>query len=115
MESAPDFYFDSVQSDKNGPLVRGTRRPVGKRRQLCTAALWYGHGHGRGRSIVLAGELAEAGGNYAIAFELYESLMRDVVRKCQAIADGGTEWFVPRTRFRLWLSNQMQKILPFTP
>ena len=26
-----------------------------------------------------------------------------------------TEWFVPRTRFRLWLSNQMWRVLPYTP
>ncbi len=41
--------------------------------------------------------------------------MREFVQNCQGIADGGTEWFVPRTRLRLWLSNQMWKVLPYTP
>lgn len=50
-----------------------------------------------------------------MAFEKYETRMREFVRKCQGIADGGTDWFVPRTRFRLWLSAQMWKILPYTP
>jgi 2-polyprenyl-6-methoxyphenol hydroxylase-like FAD-dependent oxidoreductase len=54
-------------------------------------------------------------GDYALAFERYESLMRDFVKKCQRIADGGTDWFVPRTRFRHWFSNQMWKVLPYTP
>ena len=50
-----------------------------------------------------------------MAFERYETLMREFVEKCQGIADGGTDWFVPRTRFRLWLSTRMWKILPYTP
>jgi 2-polyprenyl-6-methoxyphenol hydroxylase-like FAD-dependent oxidoreductase len=66
-------------------------------------------------AYVLAGELAEAGGNYRKAFDNYEKRMREFVQKCQGIADGGTDWFVPRTRFRCWLSNQMWKILPYTP
>ena len=49
-------------------------------------------------------------GDYAVAFANYENRMRDFVKKCQGIADGGTDWFVPRTRLRLWLSNQMWKI-----
>jgi 2-polyprenyl-6-methoxyphenol hydroxylase-like FAD-dependent oxidoreductase len=66
-------------------------------------------------AYVLAGELAEAGGDYAAAFAGYERLMREFVGRCQGIADGGTDWFVPRTRFRLWLSTQMWKVLPYTP
>lgn len=66
-------------------------------------------------AYILAGELAEADGDYQVAYEKYEARMRDFVKKCQGIADGGGNWFVPRTPFRLWLSNQMWKILPFTP
>ena len=66
-------------------------------------------------AYVLAGELAEAGGDYGAAFASYERLMREFVQKCQGLADGGTDWFIPRTPFRLWLSNQMWKILPYTP
>jgi 2-polyprenyl-6-methoxyphenol hydroxylase-like FAD-dependent oxidoreductase len=74
---------------------------------------------GTGMAVVgayaLAGELAEAGGDYVSAFNRYERLMRDFVKRCQGIADGGTQWFVPRTHLRLWLSNQIWKILPYTP
>jgi hypothetical protein len=41
--------------------------------------------------------------------------MREFVGRCQGIADGGTDWFVSRTRLRLWLSTQMWKVLPYTP
>ena len=33
----------------------------------------------------------------------------------RGLADGGADWFVPRTRFRLWMSQQMWKILSYTP
>lgn len=37
------------------------------------------------------------------------------MKKCQGLADGGVDWFVPRTRFRQWLSTRMWKVLPHTP
>ncbi len=66
-------------------------------------------------AYVLAGELAEADGDHALAFTRYESLMREFVNKCQGLADGGADWFIPQTRFRLWLNNQIWKVLPYTP
>jgi 2-polyprenyl-6-methoxyphenol hydroxylase-like FAD-dependent oxidoreductase len=115
METAPDFYFDSVSQ------VKMDRWSAGRIALLGDAAYCASPLSGMGTSMaivgayVLAGELAAAGGDYAVAFRRYEASMRDFVSKCQSIADGGTEWFVPRTRFRLWLSNQMWKVLPYTP
>jgi hypothetical protein len=40
--------------------------------------------------------------------------MRDFVTQCQKLAEGA-DWFVPRTRFKLWFSQQMWKVLPYTP
>jgi 2-polyprenyl-6-methoxyphenol hydroxylase-like FAD-dependent oxidoreductase len=115
MEAAPDFYFDSVSQVKMDRW--STARTV-----LLGDAAWCASplsGMGTGMAVVgayaLAGELAEADGDYVSAFDRYERLMRDYVKQCQGIADGGTDWFVPRTHFRLWLSNQMWKILPYTP
>ncbi|HVT98546.1 MAG TPA: FAD-dependent monooxygenase [Acidobacteriaceae bacterium] len=115
METAPDFYFDSVSQVR---MDRWSKRRI----VLLGDASWCASplsGMGTGMAVVgayvLAGELAEAEGDYRIAFQQYESRMREFVRKCQGIAEGGTDWFVPRTRFRLWLSNQMWKILPYTP
>jgi 2-polyprenyl-6-methoxyphenol hydroxylase-like FAD-dependent oxidoreductase len=115
METAPDFYFDSVSQIKMDRWSQG-------RTALLGDAAWCGSplsGMGTGMAIVgayvLAGELAQAAGDHRVAFERYENLMREFVKKCQGIADGGTEWFVPRTRFRQWLSTQMWKVLPYTP
>jgi 2-polyprenyl-6-methoxyphenol hydroxylase-like FAD-dependent oxidoreductase len=115
METAPDFYFDSVSQVKMKRWSSGRSILLGDAAYCASPLSGMGTGMAVVGAYVLAGELAEAGGDYALAFERYEGLMRDFVQKCQGIADGGTDWFVPRTRFRLWLSNQMWKILPYTP
>jgi 2-polyprenyl-6-methoxyphenol hydroxylase-like FAD-dependent oxidoreductase len=115
MEAAPDFYFDSVSQVKMDRWFTGRTVLLGDA-AWCASPL---SGMGTGMAVVgayaLAGELAEAGGDYVSAFNRYERLMRDFVKRCQGIADGGTQWFVPRTHLRLWLSNQIWKILPYTP
>lgn len=115
MESAPDFYFDSISQVKMDRWSTGRSVLLGDAAHCASPLSGMGTGMAVLGAYILAGELAEADGDYAIAFARYESLMRDFVKKCQELADGGTDWFVPRTRFRLWLSNQMWKVLPYTP
>jgi 2-polyprenyl-6-methoxyphenol hydroxylase-like FAD-dependent oxidoreductase len=115
MNTAPDFYFDSVSHVKMKQWSAGRCVLLGDAAYCASPLSGMGTGMAVVGAYILAGELAEADGNYEIAFERYESLMREFVTKCQGIADGGTDWFVPRTHFRLWLSNQMWKILPYTP
>ncbi len=115
MESAPDFYFDSVCQVKMDRWSDGRSVLVGDAAYCASPLSGMGTGMAVVGAYVLAGELAEAEGDYRVAFARYESRMREFVRKCQGIADGGTDWFVPRTRFRLWLSTQMWKVLPYTP
>jgi 2-polyprenyl-6-methoxyphenol hydroxylase-like FAD-dependent oxidoreductase len=115
MESAPDFYFDSVSQVKMDRWSAGRSVLLGDAAWCASPLSGMGTGMALVGAYVLAGELAEANGDYQVAFANYETLMREFVAKCQGIADGGTDWFVPRTRFRLWLSTQMWKILPYTP
>ena len=115
MESAPDFYFDSVSQIKMDRWSAGRSVLLGDAAWCASPLSGMGTGMAVVGAYVLAGELAEADGNHELAFEKYESAMRGFVEKCQGIADGGTDWFVPRTHFRLWLSTQMWKILPYTP
>jgi 2-polyprenyl-6-methoxyphenol hydroxylase-like FAD-dependent oxidoreductase len=115
MESAPDFYFDSVGQVKMDKWSKGRSVLLGDAAWCPSPLSGMGTGMAVVGAYVLAGELAAADGDYRAAFQKYETLMRVFVEKCQGIADGGTDWFVPRTRFRLWLSTQMWKILPYTP
>ena len=115
MEFAPDFYFDSISQVKMERWSTGRCVLLGDAAHCASPLSGMGTGMAVLGAYILAGELAEAGGDYTIAFARCESLMRDFVKKCQELADGGTDWFVPRTRFRFWLSTQMWKILPYTP
>jgi len=115
MESAPDFYLDSVSQIKMDRWTQGRVALVGDAAWCASPLSGMGTGMAVVGAYVLAGELAQAHGDHRVAFEKYESQMRAFVNKCQGIADGGANWFVPRTPFRLWLSTQMWKILPYTP
>jgi 2-polyprenyl-6-methoxyphenol hydroxylase-like FAD-dependent oxidoreductase len=115
LEDAQDFYFDSVSQVKMNRWSAGRTILLGDAAWCPSPLSGMGTGMAVVGAYVLAGEMAEGSGDYHIAFENYETLMREFVEKCQGIADGGTDWFVPKTRFRLWLSNQMWKILPYTP
>jgi len=114
MDNAPDFYFDSISQ------IRMERWSAGRSVLLGDAGYCASPLSGMGTSMavvgayILAGELKAANGNYTIAFARYENLMRDFVTQCQKLAEGA-DWFVPRTRFRLWFSQQMWKVLPYTP
>lgn len=76
-------------------------------------------GMGTGMAVVgayvLAGELAEADGDYRVALSNMKSGCEILCGSAQGIEEGSTDWFVPRTRFRLWLSTQMWKVLPYAP
>jgi 2-polyprenyl-6-methoxyphenol hydroxylase-like FAD-dependent oxidoreductase len=114
MDDAPDFYFDSISQ------VRMDRWSAGRAALLGDAAYCSSplSGMGTGMAVVgayiLAGELKEADGDHVAALARYETLMRDYVVRCQKIVDG-SDWFVPRTRWKQWLSTQMWRMLPYTP
>lgn len=115
MNDAPDFYLDSVSQVKMDRWSAGRTVLLGDAAWCASPLSGMGTGMAVVGAYVLAGELAAAEGDYQVAFRNYEDRMREFVAKCQGIADGATDWYVPQTRFRLWLSNQMWKILPYTP
>jgi 2-polyprenyl-6-methoxyphenol hydroxylase-like FAD-dependent oxidoreductase len=114
MESAPDLYFDSVSQ------VKMERWSKGRVALLGDAAFCASPASGMGTSLavigayVLAGELRKADGDPARAFERYEAAMRGIVGKAQKMANG-VSWFVPNSKFKLWMSTQVWKLLPYTP
>jgi len=114
MKDAPDFYFDSISQ------IKMERWSSGRSVLLGDAAFCASPVSGMGTSMavvgayILAGELKEANGDYTLAFARYETHMRDFVTQCQKLAEGA-DWFVPRTPFKLWFSQQMWKVLPYTP
>lgn len=112
--SAPDFYFDAACQ------IRIPRWSNGRITLLGDAAGCPSPLSGMGTSLavvgayILAGELKEANGDYTVAFDRYEEKMRGFTEACQKLAEGAA-WFVPATRFKLWMSQKIWKILPYTP
>jgi 2-polyprenyl-6-methoxyphenol hydroxylase-like FAD-dependent oxidoreductase len=115
LDTAPDFYFDSVSQIKMDHWSAGRTALLGDAAWCPSPFSGMGTGMAVVGAYVLAGELAQANGNHTRSFEQYETLMLEFVAKCQGMADGGADWFVPRTRTRLWLATQMWKILAYTP
>lgn len=114
MDEAPDFYFDSVSQIKMERWSAGRSVLLGDAGYCGSPLSGMGTSMAMVGAYVLAGELKEADGDYRIAFARYEALMRDFARQCQKLAEGA-DWFVPRTRWKLWLSTQMWRMLPYTP
>jgi 2-polyprenyl-6-methoxyphenol hydroxylase-like FAD-dependent oxidoreductase len=114
MDVAPDFYFDSISQIKMDSWYKGRVALLGDAAHCPSPMAGMGTSMAIIGACILAGELKDWGDDYAAAFASYESQMREFATKCQGMADG-VDWFVPRTRFKQWLSLQVMKILPHTP
>ncbi len=114
MDNASDFYFDSVGQIRLDRCSNGRVTLLGDAAGCPSPMSGMGTSHAVVGAYILAGELKDAEGDYAIAFARYEEQMRDFTTACQKLAEG-IDWFVPATRFKLWLSTQIWKILPYTP
>lgn len=115
MEQSRDFYFDSISQIKMDRWSTGRIALLGDAAHCASPLSGMGTSMAVIGAYILAGELKKADGDYTTAFQCYESTMRDFVTRGQKLADGGVEWFVPATRFKHWLSQQMWKMLPYSP
>ncbi len=111
-DDAPYLYFDSLSQ------VRMSRWSNGRVAFLGDAAACASLLAGMGTSIAiigaytLAGELHRAAGDHGVAFDRYETAMRPFVAEAQKMATDSVQWFVPKTRLRLWLSGKLWSWMP---
>jgi 2-polyprenyl-6-methoxyphenol hydroxylase-like FAD-dependent oxidoreductase len=115
LPSAHDFYFDSVAQIRLDAWSNGRVALLGDAGYCASPLSGQGTGMAVVGAYVLAGELAEAGGDHRAAFARYEARMRPYVAECQKLAIGAGRGFVPATRFQIWLRNQGLRMLPHTP
>jgi 2-polyprenyl-6-methoxyphenol hydroxylase-like FAD-dependent oxidoreductase len=112
MRSADDFYFDTVSQ------IRMPQWSTGRVALVGDAAYAPAFLSGQGTSLaligayVLAGELAAADGDPAVAFPAYERTLRPTVESNQRLATSGGAALIPRTRAGLWLRNRVFAALP---
>ncbi|GHO45970.1 FAD-dependent monooxygenase [Ktedonospora formicarum] len=112
---ANDFYFDAIS------LIQMDRWSTGRIALLGDAAYCASPASGQGTSLalvgayVLAGELAEASGDYQEAFARYENEMRAYVEANQKFAINSIKNMIPRSRTQIWFQTQMMRLLPHLP
>lgn len=111
VDSATDFYFDSISQIKMEKWSKGRISLVGDA-CYCPSLL-----SGKGSTLamvgayVLAGELKEANGNYEAAFEQYQILFKPFMDKKQQAARFFAKSFIPKSNFGIWLRNTVFKLM----
>jgi 2-polyprenyl-6-methoxyphenol hydroxylase-like FAD-dependent oxidoreductase len=115
MESAPDFYFDSISLIQLERWSRGRIALLGDA-GYCPSPL---SGQGTNLALVgaytLAGERAATSGDHQIAFARYQEELQDYVRRQQKAASGGGKWFIPPNQAMIQLRNLNMRLLPYLP
>jgi 2-polyprenyl-6-methoxyphenol hydroxylase-like FAD-dependent oxidoreductase len=115
VECTQAFYFDSITQLQLDTWSRGRVTLVGD------AGYCPGPAVGGSTSIavlgayVLAGELAQADGDYARAFAQYERHMGEPVRRSRAFARAAAKTIVPGSRAGVWAlacAGQLISVLP---
>ncbi|WP_158881729.1 FAD-dependent monooxygenase [Amycolatopsis anabasis] len=115
LREAPDFYFDSVSQIHLDHYSTGRVALVGDAGYCASPLSGMGTSLALVGAYVLAGELAAAAGDHAVAFPRYEEQMRPYVAACQQQAIDGRKWFVPGSRAWLAIRNLNYRLMNLLP
>jgi 2-polyprenyl-6-methoxyphenol hydroxylase-like FAD-dependent oxidoreductase len=107
LDRAGDLYFDQVAQIKMPSWSRGRVALVGDAAFCLSLMAGQGSALAMIAAYVLAGELAKAGGRHDEAFGRYETLLRAFIDSKQKGAERFSSAFAPRTRFGLFVRNQV--------
>ncbi|SHF88891.1 FAD-dependent monooxygenase [Streptoalloteichus hindustanus] len=114
--TAPDFYFDSVSQVHVDTWSRRRAVLLGDAGYCASPMSGIGTSLALVGAYVLAGELAEAGGDHRLAYPRYEHQMREFVTRAQKFArSAGGGGLMPASRAQLWIRNQSIRLLPYLP
>src|SRR5574340_139867 len=115
LDRTPAFYFDSITQLQLDTWSCGRVTLVGD------AGYCPGPAVGGGTSLavlgayVLAGELAQAGGDHGRAFAAYEREMAEPVRRSRAFARGVVRSIVPGSRAGVWALTRGAQLISALP
>ena len=109
LDRTEDLYFDRVSQIKMETWSRGRVALVGDAAFCVSLMAGQGSALAMTAAYVLAGELAKAGGRHEEAFGNYEMLLRAYIRSKQKGAERFSTAFAPKTRWGLFLRNQVIK------
>lgn len=115
LDRTPAFYFDSITQLQLDTWSRGRVTLVGD------AGYCPGPAVGGSTSLsvlgayILAGELAQAGGDYARAFAAYEREMADPVSRSRTFASGVAVSLIPRSKAGVWALTHGAQLVSMLP
>jgi len=113
LEGARELYFDRVSQIKMENWSRGRVALVGDAAFCVSLMAGQGSALAMTSAYVLAGELKKASGRHDMAFAAYEALLRNYIASKQAGAERFSAAFAPKTRWGLFLRNQVIKACAF--
>jgi 2-polyprenyl-6-methoxyphenol hydroxylase-like FAD-dependent oxidoreductase len=111
LDRASELYFDRVSQIKMERWSRGRVALTGDAAFCISLTAGQGAALAMTAPYVLAGELARAGGRHEEAFARYEALLRPFIGLKQQGAARFAAAFAPRSRWGLFLRNQVMKTL----
>jgi 2-polyprenyl-6-methoxyphenol hydroxylase-like FAD-dependent oxidoreductase len=115
LDSCEDFYFDRVSQiqmdSQTGLWTRGRATLVGDAAFCVSLLAGQGSALAMVAAYILAGELHRANGDYVPAFSRYQDLVGPFVLKKQKAALRFAGTFAPRSRFALFLRNQIFNLM----
>jgi 2-polyprenyl-6-methoxyphenol hydroxylase-like FAD-dependent oxidoreductase len=109
LERTKDLYFDRVSQIKMPTWSQGRIALIGDAAFCVSLMAGQGAALAMTAAYVLAGELSKAGQRHEKAFYNYERILRSFIESKQKSAARFATAFAPRTRWGLFLRNQIIK------
>lgn len=115
LERTPAFYFDAITQLRMDSWSRGRVSLVGDAGYSPGPAVGGSTSLAVVGAYVLAGALAESGGDHVRAFAAYERALTDYVRRSRAFALGACRTLIPDSKFALWAQAAAMSLLSHMP
>jgi 2-polyprenyl-6-methoxyphenol hydroxylase-like FAD-dependent oxidoreductase len=115
VDRAPAFYFDAITQLAMDHWTRGRVALVGDAGYCPGPAVGGSTSLAVVGAYTLAGELAAAGGDPAVAYPAYEAAMRDYVHRSREFATTMARRLVPGTRAGAWMLTAGTSLLTHLP
>ncbi|WP_454560852.1 FAD-dependent monooxygenase [Mycobacterium haemophilum] len=115
LDRTPAFYFDSITQLQLDSWSRGRVTLVGDAGYCPGPAVGGSTSLSVFGAYVLAGELAQANGDYTQAFAAYERLMADPVRRSRAFARTVAKSLVPSSAAGVWALTRGAQLISLLP
>jgi 2-polyprenyl-6-methoxyphenol hydroxylase-like FAD-dependent oxidoreductase len=115
MDTAEDFYFDSISQIVMDSWTKGRVTLVGDAGYSPGAAVGGGTSIAMVGAYVLAQELGQAGPNYQTGLRAYEDRMRDLAANVRSIGPTTMSTLIPRTPVQVRLIPELLRLITRMP